>query len=426
MAKWSRYNIFIQEDKSNGIYFNTRTGALIRLNPERQKQLKIPSKMPHDLLQFLLRQGFLVGDDIDELELIAYTHESARKNLDTFSATIELTEACNFKCLYCYQKHTQNHMQDQVCENVIRYLSKKIKKLRHLHINWFGGEPLIQLKGLKRMSQKLKNETNINGCSFSQHLTTNGYLITQSVAKELAVIGIKNVQITLDGDEVSHDRLRVHASGKGTYKKVLSACKYVVDANMELLVRINVNRWNVQHIDSLLSDLVSNGMSSTNTIIHATRTVNHGNCNDAVSSAIYNTKEFAETWINILEVISMYGFNLPSLAPTAYNCPFDLKQTIMIGSGGDIRHCSSSDESIADLTEAGDEAGHTNLYQTVKERRPLDDSCCKECLYLPMCMGGCSYLQELGEEKCIPERHILPKLVLLSASQANNTNAERR
>jgi len=294
-----------------------------------------------------------------------------------------------------------------------------MKKVGHLHINWFGGEPLLQLKKLKHMSRQLKTEADNCGCAFSQFITTNGFMITRLVAKELSEIGIKNVQITLDGDKKSHDRLRVLASGAGTYKKVLSACKYVVESGMELLIRINVNKWNVNHINGLLLDLVSNGVSPTNAVIHATRAVNHGNSSDAMSTAFYSTKEFAKAWIEILETISKHGFNLPTLAPIAYNCPFDLEQTVMIGYDDSIRHCSSSDKIIADLTEAGDDTNHRNLYHVVKERTPLDDPQCRKCLYLPMCMGGCSYLEEIGEEKCMPEKYILPQLVLLTARQAN-------
>ena len=420
MARWSKYNIFINEDDEHVLLFNTRTGALVRLDSTRKHQIKEPSEIRDDFLSFLLKQGFLVEDDIDELELISNTHESARNNIDMFSATIELTEACNFKCLYCYQTHSARHMQNHVLNKVMNYLSRKIKNVKHLHINWFGGEPLIQFKVLKRISQQLQAEANIHGCSFSQYITTNGYLITPSIAKELSAIGIKNVQITLDGDEVSHNHLRVHRSGKGTYQRVLSACRFVVEAGMELLVRINLNRWNLQHIPGLLADIISKGISPVNTTIHVTRVVDHGNLNGAISSAIFSTEEFAREWINILKVIVEYGFNLPSLDPIAYNCPFDLKQTVMIGSDGSIRHCSSSNQPIAYLADTGEEVKLMDRYRTVKERRPVDDLQCKECLYLPICMGGCSYLQEIGEEKCMPERYVLPELVKLWAEQAKN------
>jgi uncharacterized protein len=418
MAKWSRYNLLVKENDNYLLLFNTRTGALARLNPERQKDIKNPLNIPDDFLKFMLGQGFLVGDNIDELELIANTHKAAKENKDSLSVTIELTQACNFRCLYCYQQRNPKRLKNLAYEKVCRFLIKKISKLKHLHINWFGGEPLIEMQTLKQLTRLLLAETRDRGCIFSHFITTNGYMITPSIAEELARIKIQNIQITIDGDRRAHNYLRAHVSGTGTYDRVLAACKYVVDAGIELLVRINLNRRNAKHIDVLLSDLAKNGISPNNSIIHVSRTVNHSNVDDALSSIIFNTEEFAEQWIKILHTITGYGFAAPSLTPIAYNCPFDLQQTLMINSDGNICHCSSSSVPIAELNTAGDESNRTNSYQAVKMRNPLDDNKCKECLYLPMCMGGCSYLEEIGQEKCIPESYILPDLVLLTSKQA--------
>jgi uncharacterized protein len=417
MAKWSRYNLWVRDD-GRTLLFNTRTGALVRLDSERQRQLQEPDSIAPDFLQFLLQQGYLVSDDANELQMVADAHEAARNDRKTFSATIELTESCNFRCLYCYQTHPARHLNDRVFDRVLLYLSRKMREVHHLHVNWFGGEPLMRLAALSRYSRRLSDEARTAGCTLSQFITTNGYTLTPAVAVELAELGISNVQITVDGDQESHNRLRIHASGEGTYTQVLAACGNVVGAGMELLVRINVNRWNAQRIDALLADLAARGISPRNAMIHATRTVDHGTCSAEVSSAIFTPQEFAHEWVGILNVVAAYGFNLPTLAPIAYNCPFDLPQTVMIGSDGSIRHCSSSTGRIADLTETGDETNHSALYRAAKERGLLDDPDCRDCLYLPLCMGGCSYLGEIGQEKCIPERYILPALIMQTARRA--------
>jgi uncharacterized protein len=66
------------------------------------------------------------------------THEKARATATFFSATIELTEACNFRCQYCYQSHVKSHLDDQVAERILKYLSKIMLEVSHLHVNWFG------------------------------------------------------------------------------------------------------------------------------------------------------------------------------------------------------------------------------------------------------------------------------------------------
>jgi len=428
MAKWSQYNTLVVSDGGGALFFNARTGALIRLNCERRRQIgKQSAEIPQDFLDFLLQQGFLVGENVDEIQLIADAHTEALNDRRVFSATIELTEACNFRCVYCYQAHAPEDLEDRAAEKIIHYLSRKMEQVRHLHVNWFGGEPLIRFEMMKSISRRLAEAARIRGCAFSQFVTTNGYFVTPFIARKLAELGIENVQITLDGDEDSHDRLRVLASGRGTYKKVLTGCENVVSAGMELMVRVNVNRWNADRIDHLLSDLVSRGISPANTVIHPVRAIDHGNCSEAMSSMMFTNSEFAEEWVRILRVIAGYGFGLPTLTPRAYNCSFDLRQTVMIGRDGSIRHCSSSDGRLAELTDAGEETNTTPLYEVIKARTPLDDPECRECKFLPMCMGGCSYLQELGREKCNPERYVLPELVRLTARQVEIVKqAERR
>ncbi|MNC53824.1 hypothetical protein D3C75_1032670 [compost metagenome] len=38
---------------------------------------------------------------------------------------------------------------------------------------------------------------------------------------------------------------------------------------------------------------------------------------------------------------------------------------------------------------------------------------CVDCRLLPLCMGGCSKLEAMGEDECIPERYIFPELLKL-------------
>lgn len=426
MARWSRYNTLVDADSGSALLFNARTGALIRVSSERRREIETPAVLSGDFLEFLLQQGFVIGDEVDEVDLIVRGHEQARNDPLLFSATIELTEACNFRCIYCYQDHVPKHLDDRTAQKVVHYLCRQMAGIHQLHVNWFGGEPLLRLATMAFMSQALAHEAQTHGCLFTQFLTTNGYLLTRPIATQLAGLGISNIQITLDGDQASHDQLRVLASGKGTYREVLAACENVVSAGIDLMVRINLTRWNTRQIDGLLADLVSRGISPANTVIHTVRAIDHGNCDPAVSSMMFTNAEFAGEWIRILEIIGKYGFGLPTLAPRPYNCAFDLAQTVMIGRDATIRHCSSSTGCLAQLTDSGEETRRTVLYDRVKSRTPFADADCRECSYLPMCMGGCSYLQELGQEKCNPERYVLPELVRLTACQAQSRKGEKQ
>lgn len=417
MSRWSRYNLFVSREDGGCHLFNTRTGALISLDADRYSQIITSELLDNDFYEVLSHEGFIVDESVDELALILDTNEQARSSTESFSATIELTESCNFSCKYCYQSHVPKHLDNKAVERIVLYLSKKMHDKSHVHINWFGGEPLLRLSMLQDISEKLTREANRLNCTLTQFMTTNGYLLTKEVAQSLAKLGIESIQITLDGDESSHNLLRPLASGKGSYREVIEACINVVEANIDLLVRVNLNKINVDKVVKLLDDLLAVGITPEKAVIHIVRTIDHGTCNSAMSDACYTNAEFAGKWIELLKEVAKRGFSLPNLAPISYNCPFDLQRTIMIGSDGTIRHCSSSDGRLAEISEEGEEIKKTALFEKIKNRRPTDDEHCSTCKYLPMCMGGCSYLREIGQEACNPERYVLGEMVALTAHQ---------
>lgn len=420
---WSRYNVSVRRS-DDLLLFNTRTGSLIRLDKTRQRQLE-QFEIPAEFRDFLLGQGFLVPRDLDELELIGRGYEAAQESTESLYVTIELTRACNFRCLYCYQGHVAESMDSIVEARLLRYLARRMADVRHLQVNWFGGEPLLRLRRLEKLALPIAAEAKRQGCALSQGITTNGYLLTHDAARKLKDLGVSSVQITLDGSESSHNQLRPHKSGRGTYDRVLAGCEHTVTAGLSLLLRVNLNKWSAGGVDRLLRDLLDRGITPENTLVHVTRMVDHGNCATPVTASIYGVREFAQEWIKILEIVLKHGFNLPSLAPIPYNCPFDLQQAVMIAADGTLLHCSSSSGQIGEISDDGQETNRTPLYDVVKNRRPLDDHSCRECLYLPLCMGGCAYLEGLGQEKCMPERYVVPELITLAASQAEQYSERR-
>ena len=53
------------------------------------------------------------------------------------------TEACNFRCFYCYEDFKLARMREDVVRGLERLLEARAPSLEHLSISWFGGEPLL-------------------------------------------------------------------------------------------------------------------------------------------------------------------------------------------------------------------------------------------------------------------------------------------
>jgi len=132
------------------------------------------------------------------------------------SATINITENCNSKCLYCDQ--WRNKKTSSLSYKQVKELYKKLLNAGIDELLFSGGEPLMRddlpdiiglakQKGFKRVS-----------------ITTNGLLINENKLLILAKKGLDSMTISIDGDEKTNDFLR---GVKGSYKKNIN--------NLELL-----------------------------------------------------------------------------------------------------------------------------------------------------------------------------------------------
>src|SRR5262245_26459110 len=81
------------------------------------------------------------GSEMNKLET-----EIVRSVIDTELHLILLpTEACNFRCVYCYESFAYGRMEPWVVQGVKNLLSNRVANLDQLKISWFGGEPLLAL-----------------------------------------------------------------------------------------------------------------------------------------------------------------------------------------------------------------------------------------------------------------------------------------
>ena len=62
-------------------------------------------------------------------------------------------------------------------------------------------------------------------------------------------------QITLDGNEETHDKVRHLASGKGSYQRILSNIRMVLRHKMPVTLRLNCTGYNIRTFVDVVSDL---------------------------------------------------------------------------------------------------------------------------------------------------------------------------
>ncbi|MGD0800427.1 MAG: radical SAM protein [Terracidiphilus sp.] len=159
--------------------------------------------------------------------------------------TIFPTEACNFRCTYCYEDHAPERMSDGTISALKEFLRRRMPTLNQVHISWFGGEPLlakdIMLDICGFIQHEMAGRTDI---SFASAATTNGYLLDSTLLHTLFEAGVTDYQISLDGPPEIHNRSRVRADGSGTFDRIWSNLMTIRDSKLPVNVLLRV------HIDA--------------------------------------------------------------------------------------------------------------------------------------------------------------------------------
>ena len=149
---------------------------------------------------------------------------------------ISPTMRCNYRCEGCYAaKYTKkDDMPFELFDRVIT----EAKELGIRFIVILGGEPFIY----PRIMDIFRKHRDI-----PFQVYTNGSLIDEALAKELARLGNVAPQISIEGFEEETDRRR----GKGVFRRALRAMEYLRDAGCILAFSAMVTRYNV---DALVSE----------------------------------------------------------------------------------------------------------------------------------------------------------------------------
>ncbi len=138
---------------------------------------------------------------------------------------LHVAHACNLACSYCFagQGSYQGNaglMSLDVGRKALDFLVRNSGSRRHLEVDFFGGEPLLNwqvVKDLVAYGRQLEKE---HGKLFRFTLTTNGVLLDDEITA-FCNREMNNVVLSLDGRKEVHDRFRVDRAGRGSYDLVV-------------------------------------------------------------------------------------------------------------------------------------------------------------------------------------------------------------
>lgn len=424
--KPSRYNLITKDNSSE--YFlaaNILTGAIIRLNNCAKdevarifdsKYIQLEDLNP-ELYSLLLYNGFIIKDSINELDILKERHWIARNGNKALGIAVGITQQCNFACTYCYQNHLPVDLSDDMQRAIVAYVSRKLTGRDVLEIVWFGGEPLMRLDIIEKLSNKLITLCEDYGCEYTAVMTTNGYLLSADTARQLIHLGVQDIQITLDGPQEIHDLRRCLRNGKGSFNVIFNNIITNADLFDRIIVRINIDKQNADSIEKLLTIMEPLKQQ----IMIAFRPTTSPETPDRSDIRCLPASDY---WIledKLSIIASQRGFKLAFGYPitgTSF-CAGYQRNAITIDAYGDVHRCpvcvGRRHDRMGILNNNGVISSIGGLQLEWDNWTPFEDSDCIECIALPLCMGGCLWYigkPKINSLRCFAKYRLVERMKL--------------
>lgn len=160
-----------------------------------------------------------------------------------FLVVWNFTNACNLRCLHCYQK-ARRPLPDELCLDEKLAIIDQLAQNNVVALAFSGGEPLMSPDFFDAASCARENNMFIS-------LATNGTLLTEKMVDRLVDCGVKYLEISLDSVTADvHDSFR---GVEGAWNKTIEGIKNAA-AREELFVCVasTITKYNFPETKSLI------------------------------------------------------------------------------------------------------------------------------------------------------------------------------
>lgn len=223
--------------------------------------------------------------------------------------TLQVTEACNMRCTYCYQHNKTGAMMDfetgkkfvdmvlDADERVSGYINSK--ESLGCVLSFIGGEPLLAIDLIDKLTDyfihRLFTEKHLWATRYRINICSNGLLYFDTKVQKYIAKHYNHLDfsVSIDGCEELHDSCRVDAQGKGTYTRALAAAQHYHDHFGGYVgTKVTLSPTNVQYTFAAVKNLLDLGFREINI-----NCVYESGWNNEHASVLYTELKKVSDWI---------------------------------------------------------------------------------------------------------------------------------
>lgn len=318
------------------------------------------------------------------------------------SLCLHIAHDCNLRCGYCFAGtgdfgHERGMMSPEVACRAIDFIVENSGPRRNSEIDFFGGEPLMNMETVKAAVAHVRRREQETGKAFKLTLTTNGVLLTPDIIDYLNENNISLV-LSLDGRKEVHDKMRPFTAGVGSYDKVLPNLQAAVKSrnDQNYYLRGTFTAHNLDFAADVLS-MADAGFSQLSVEPVVGKDVDYAITEEHLPQLFAEYEKLAEAYLARRQ--SGNGFDFFHFNLDLSNGPCVAKRLSGCGAGheymavtpeGDLYPCHQfvgrEEFKLGDVFNG---VSNTELPQRFRQTHVMNKEACSTCWARLYCSGGC-------------------------------------
>ena len=311
--------------------------------------------------------------------------------------SLHVVHECPLFCEYCYGSGGEydtpcTRMSHNTMQKAVDYLFKYCTSDKIVHINFFGGEPLLAFELIKECVVYSEEKAKAAGKKMEYSVSTSALVLSDEIIDFISQHNF-SVSVSIDGTQYAHDRHRKFKNQNTSYDKVVTGFRRLAEKNKKILITATLTHHTIDEIEKyqeLLSIGADNFRFKTVTGVASDlkltdedydRLSDRYEClaqmylDDIIKGKIYDFGDFTK-WLHRLNKKKNVRFNCTAT-----------EDYVNVDPNGEIYICHK----YVGITEG--KLG--NVYQIDTPVQPLGFDAeigeCKNCWAHNLCGGGCYY-----------------------------------
>ena len=155
----------------------------------------------------------------------------------------QITNECNLACMHCIEESGPGKkFKDELDRDQVFSVLEQMMALEVPYLSFSGGEPMMHPHFYEMVDYVCSRGSQLK-------IETNGHLLTAESAARLRELGVKAVQVSLDGaTRPSFNKIRV----LGELDRVLEGVRHLRDAGVPIEINFSPTRFNIHEIGDVV------------------------------------------------------------------------------------------------------------------------------------------------------------------------------